>query len=240
MKPQQIFYGLFLLIFAGVGAGSSKDVSAQEMKLYPGKTDVYYSSGNRLPPVNREDLDDFGKELYDTITGGGRSFTYDEENKEYMGPRAIRMYSPIVADHNSSSNQYLRYQSGMDPKLRELTILHAARAMNSDYEWTAHEETAGEVGLAQSIIDIVKYNKPVPSNLGEKEAAIINLCREILGGDNQVSSATYATAVALFGRKQLVEFVALLGGYTATAMVLNTFDQQLPPGKKSLLPARSK
>ena len=240
MKPQKILYGLFFLICTGVGAGSSINVFAQDMKLYPGKTDVYYSSGNRLPPVNREDLDDHGKEVYDSIIESGRFFTYDEEKKEYLGPRAIRMYSPIVANHNSSSNQYLRYQSGMDPKIRELTILHAARAMNSPYEWTGHEETANEVGLAQEIIDIVKYNKPIPANLGEQEATIINLCREILSGDHQVSSDTFTDAVALFGRKRLVEIVALLGGYTGAAMILNTFDQQLPPGKKSLLPELSK
>ena len=231
MKPQKIFYSLFLLICVGAGTGSFKNVTAQDMKLYPGKTDVYYSSGNRLPPVNREELDDFGKKLYDSIVQGGRSFTYDEENKIYMGPRAIRMYSPIVANHNSSANQYLRYESGLDPKLREVTILNAAIEMNSDYEWTAHE-----VGLPQEIIDIIKYKKPVPANLGEKEAAIINLCREILRDDHRVSPDTFANALSLFGKKRLVEIVALLGGYTGTAMILNTFDQQLPPGKKSLLP----
>ena len=117
--------------------------------------------------------------------------------------------------------------------------MDAAWAMNSPYEWTAHEETAQEVGLAQDIIDIVKFNKTVPASLDEKEVAIINLCREILSGDHKVSSETFANAVALFGRKRLVEIVALLGGYTGTAMILNTIDQQLPPGKKSLLPERS-
>ncbi|NNE38349.1 MAG: hypothetical protein HKN08_08600 [Gammaproteobacteria bacterium] len=213
-------------------------MAAQDIELYPGKTDVYYSSGNRLPPVNREDLDEEGKALYDRIVAGGRSFTYDEEKKIYMGPRAIRMYSPIVANHNSSANQYLRYESGIDPQLREVTILNAAWHMNSDYEWTAHEETAWEVGLPQSTIDIIKYNKPVPADLGEEEAAIINLCREIFRDDRRVNPATFATAVDLFGRKQLVEIVALLAGYTGTAIFLNTFDQQLPPGKRSLLPAR--
>jgi 4-carboxymuconolactone decarboxylase len=229
---------LLLLTFVGMNTGSPNNVSAQEMKLYPGKTDVYYSSGNRLPPVDREELDDRGKEVYDNILQSGRSFTYDEEKKIYMGPRAIRMYSPIVGDHNSRSNQYLRYESGMDEKLREITIMHAAISMNSSYEWTAHEETAQEVGVPQEIIDIVKYKKPIPANLGEKETAIINLCRELVYGDHLVTPDTFAKALALFGKKQLVEFIALLGGYTATAMILNTFDQQLPPGKKTLLPAQ--
>jgi 4-carboxymuconolactone decarboxylase len=238
MKPQISFYILILVLGTGMGAISPGKLSAQDMKMYPGKSDVYYSSGNRLPPVDREVLDQFGKDLYDTITDGGRSFTYDEENQEYMGPRAIRMYSPIVAYHNSSANQYLRYESGIDPKLRELTIMNAAVHMNSDYEWTAHEETALEVGVPQDQIDIIKFNKPIPDSLGEEETVIITLCREIFRGDHRVSSETFARAEALFGAKRLVEIVALLGGYTATAMVLNTFDQQLPPGKDSLLPDR--
>lgn len=236
MKPQVPVYILVLILGTGMAAISSGKVSAQAVKMYPGKSDVYYDSGNRLRPVNREDLDDFGKDLYDTITEGGRSFTYDEVNKEYMGPRAIRMHSPTVAYHNSSANQYLRYESGIDPKLRELTIMNAAIHMNSDYEWTAHEETALEVGVPQEQIDIIKFNKPIPDSLGEKETVIITLCREILRGDHRVSSETFARAEALFGAKRLVEIVALLGGYTATAMILNTFDQQLPPGKESLLP----
>ncbi len=236
MKTTPLLYTLGLLVCAEIPITY---IYAQDLNLYPGKTDVYYSSGNRLPPVNREELDDFGKQLYDSIVEGGRSFTYDEEKKIYMGPRAIRMHSPVVANFNSSANQYLRYESGMNPQLREVTILNAAWHMNSDYEWTAHEETAIEVGLPQSTIDIIKYNRPIPADLGEKEAAIIRLCREIFRDDRRVSSDTFATALALFGKKRLVEIVALLGGYTGTAMVLNTFDQQLPPGKASLLPKRS-
>ncbi len=114
--------------------------------------------------------------------------------------------------------------------------MNAAIHMNSIYEWTAHEETALEVGVPRDQIDIIKYNKPIPESLGEEEAVIITLCREILRGDHRVSSETFARAEALFGAKRLVEIVALLGGYTATAMILNTFDQQLPPGKESLLP----
>lgn len=234
MKLHYYFLSLLSLICILTGT----NVMAQSIKLYPGKTDVYYSSGNRMPPVNREELDEYGKEVYDNIIQGGRSFTYDEEKKEYMGPRAIRMRSPVVAFHLSSANSYIRYESGIDPKLRELTILNAAWEMNNDYEWNAHEETANEVGLAQELIDIVKYNKPIPDDLGAEESAILSLCREILRDDHRVSSGTYATALELFGEKRLIEIVALLGGYTATAMILHTFDQQLPPGDKSLLPER--
>ena len=148
MQDQKIM-GRYLLLAVAVSIIGTNAPLAQETRMYPGKTDVYYSSGNRLPPVNREELDDFGKQVYDEIVAGGRSFTYDEEKKEYMGPRAIRMHIPFVAHHLSTANEYLRYNSGMDPKIREVAIMNAAWEMNAHYEWTAHEETAIEVGVPQ-------------------------------------------------------------------------------------------
>jgi 4-carboxymuconolactone decarboxylase len=45
-----------------------------------------------------------------------------------------------------------------------------------------------------------------------------------------VSSATFARALALFGRRKLVDLVALMGNYAATAAMLTAFDMQLDPG----------
>ena len=234
MQLYKSIFNAVLLVGVITGAGSLVTATAQETKMYPGKTDVFYSSGNRLPPINRDDLDEFGKK----VLAGGRTFTYDEKKKEYLGPRSIRIYSPIVSDHLSTANEYLRYESGMDPKIREIAIMNAAWEMNIAYEWTAHEETAIEVGVPQSTIDIIKFNQPIPATLGEQETAVITLAREVLRGSHQVSSETYKKVHGIFGTKRLLEIVALMGGYTGTAMVLHTFDQQLPPGKQSLLPPR--
>jgi alkylhydroperoxidase family enzyme len=191
--------------------------------------DIHPVSRNRLPPVNREDLDDFGKEFYDAYLEEGLSFD------EVLGPRGIRIHSPRVAEYMTRGNRYLRYNSGIDPKLRELTILIAAREMDNPYEWTAHENTAREVGLEVRIIEIIKYSRPIPSDLGREEEAILKLGREVLQ-NHKVTSDTYAQALNIFGRKKLVDIVSLLAHYTATAIILTTFDQRLPIGEDSLLP----
>jgi 4-carboxymuconolactone decarboxylase len=190
--------------------------------------DIHPVSRNRLPPVNREDLDDFGKEIYDSYIEEGLSFD------EVLGPRGIRIHSPRVAEYMTKGNRYLRYGSGIDPKLRELTILIAAREMDNAYEWTAHENTAREVGLDERIIEIIKQSRPIPNDLGREEEAILKLGREVLQ-NHKVTSDTYAQALNIFGRKKLVDIVSLLAHYTATAIVLTTFDQRLPVGEDSLL-----
>ena len=191
--------------------------------------DIHPLTRNRLPPVNREDLDDFGKQMYDSYLEEGLSFD------EVIGPRGIRIHSPRVAAYMTQGNRYLRYGSGIDPKLRELTILITAREMDNTYEWNAHEKTAREVGLDGRIIDIIKYERPIPDDLGREEEAILRLGREV-HQNHKVSSGTYANALAVFGRQRLVDIVSLLAHYTATAIVLTTFDQRLPLGEESLLP----
>ena len=122
----------------------------------------------------------------------------------------------------------------MGDRLSELAILVTARELDQQFEWTAHEPAALKAGLEPAIIDIVKYRKPI-AGMGEKEAAIIQLGREAVG-KRKVSSDTFARALKLFGRESLVNLVALMGQYSATAVLLNTFDQHVAPGEKLLLP----
>ena len=57
-------------------------------------------------------------------------------------------------------------------------------------------------------------------------------------GTPSFSATTYARAVKQFGPERLINLVALMGNYAGTAALLATFDMQLPPGQKPLLPMR--
>jgi 4-carboxymuconolactone decarboxylase len=191
--------------------------------------DVDPDTRSRLPRPRPDELDDLGKQLFADIREGGDS-----------APRTIRVYSSKVAQYMTTGNQYLRYESGIAPQLRELAILLAARAMDQQYEWTAHEEAARAAGLPQSVIDIVNHGRPATGIADQKQAVLIQLGREALY-DHRVTSDTFARALPLFGKKALVDIVSLMGHYTATAVLLNVFDQHLRPGQTPLLapaPAR--
>jgi 4-carboxymuconolactone decarboxylase len=84
------------------------------------------------------------------------------------------------------------------------------------------------------VIDVVKHAKTT-QGLAEADAVIIELGREAFIA-KKVSSATFARALKQFGQKSLVDIVALMGNYAGTAALLATFDMQLPPGQKPLLP----
>jgi 4-carboxymuconolactone decarboxylase len=194
-------------------------------------SDVYADSRCRLPLPKREDLDEAGKKIYDHhVAPNSQSLA------GLTGPGGIRLHSSKLSALQSPPSRYLRFEAGLSGPVRELIILVAARAMDSQFEWFQHEAEARKEGVSDSVIDIVKHGKPL-DGLPEAEAAVIALGREMIGR-RKVSSETFARAVKLFGRRGLVDVVSLMGNYVATALLLVAFDAQLPEGQEPLLPTR--
>jgi 4-carboxymuconolactone decarboxylase len=187
--------------------------------------DVYPDSGFRLPLLKREDLDNDGKKMYDlAVNPNCRTLA------GLQGPSGIQLYSPKLAQ----LNQYLRYDAGISARLRELAILVTAREVNSQFEWTTHEPVALQEGLDRNIIDIIKHRDSTVG-LPESDAVIIQLGRQMFG-EHRVATETFSHASKLFGPRMLVNLVALMGNYSATAGMLAVFDMQLRSGQKPLLP----
>jgi 4-carboxymuconolactone decarboxylase len=195
-------------------------------------SDIYPDSGSRLPPIKREGLDDQGKQQYDALVGrtGGRSLA------GLRGPGGLNLYSPKAAQHLSGLSNYLRYESGLSGRVREVAILVTAREMDQQFEWTAHEPNALKEGVPPEVIEVIKGRKTT-DNLSEADATIIQLGRQVFG-EKKVASDVFARARKLFGDRGLVELVLLMGSYSSIAALLTTFDVQLAPGQKPLLPPR--
>ena len=195
--------------------------------------DVYPDSLSRLPLVKREELDEGGQKLYDSVSG--------PESRTLLGlqgPGGIWLHSPRLGTHMRVANEYLRYETALGRRLTELAILVTAREIDSQFEWTAHEPAALKEGVDPAIIDVVKHRKPI-AGTGEPEALIVGFGRELFR-EKQVSPATFARAVKVFGRQGVLDLVALMGNYAMTAVVLNAVDQHLRPGQQPLLPVDTK
>jgi 4-carboxymuconolactone decarboxylase len=191
--------------------------------------DVYPDSMFRLPLAKREDLDDRGKKIYDNIVSPNNPTIAG-----LRGPAGILLSDPKLAELETALNQFLRYGSGLSGRFRELAILVTAREAHSQFEWAAHEPQAIQEGLDQKTIAIVRDGRST-KGLPEMDAVVIELGRQMFG-QKIVDSETYASALKLFGPRGLVDLVALMGNYYGTAALLSTFDMQLRPGQKPLLP----
>ena len=146
----------------------------------------------------------------------------------------ILLHSPDLSRRARPLNRYLRHEAGLGGRVRELAILTTARELDSQFEWAAHESEAVAEGVSREIIDIIKHRKDT-SGLDEVDAIVIELGRQIFGA-RKVTSATFARALRQFGRRTLVDLVALMGNYAGTAALLTAFDMQLDPSQPPPLP----
>lgn len=212
---------------------SSPDATATQTAASPLPSGIYPESRNRLPLIQRESLDELGKTLYDKIAADARS---GRSLAGFQGPYGITLYSPRVADADQHKNDYLRFESHLGRRFYELAILVTARELDHQFVWTAHEPAALKAGLEPAIVDIVKYRRPL-TGVQPKDASIIQLGRELVGR-RSAESSTIADALRLFGAQDLVDVVSVIGHYSAIAILLDAFDQQLAPGQEPLLPQR--
>src|SRR5687767_617954 len=187
-------------------------------------SDIDPRSGFRLPLPNREDLDEAGKQTYDRGTKPGATIA------GLQGPAGVQLYSTKTAPHLTAINRYLRYESGISPRIREIAILATAREFDSQFEWVAHEPEALKEGVPQNVIDVIKHRRST-EGLDEVDATVIELGRQ-LWRDHKVKSETFAKLKALFGPHKLIDLVLLMGNYAGTAALLAAVDMQLHAGKK--------
>jgi 4-carboxymuconolactone decarboxylase len=182
--------------------------------------DIDPQSGCRLPLPRREDLDAEGQRVYDSLADpqGGTL-------RGLRGPGGIGLHSPALSRLSRPVNRYLRYESGLGGRLRELAILTVARTLDSRFEWAAHEAEALREGIPPETIEIVRHRQPA-SDLDEPDRIVIELGREIFEA-KKVAPETFARALAQFGRRKLIDLVSLMGNYASTAALLTAFDMQL-------------
>ena len=193
------------------------------------REDIDPQSGCRLPLPSREDLDEAGRRIYDSLadpTGGTL--------RGLRGPGGILLHSPQLARYARALNRYLRYEAGLGGRVRELAILITARELESQFEWAAHEPEALREGVSRDIIETIKH-RLVTDGLDAADAIVIELGREIFGA-RKVASRTFARALKHFGPRALVDLVALMGNYAGTTALLTAFDMQMDTDQPPLLP----
>ena len=147
------------------------------------------------------------------------------------GPTHVTVYVPRERSLGIPSGE----NSPIGARQFQLAVLIAAREIDQQYEWSSHEPAGLRQGSEQSVIDVVKYNKPVGRAVSDKDATMITFGRTLLR-DHRVSSELWEKMVGHFGRQQTVEVMAIMGDYIRVGIMLNAVDQHLPPSRTALLP----
>jgi len=156
-------------------------------------------------------------------------------------PAQANLYARGLAPEGTGPGHIARHGGGLASleaskgrRPMALATLISAREHDSQYDWTMNEPGAVKDGLEPTLIDVVRHRRPL-NEVAEQDAALIQFGRELFASHN-VSEQTYATALKIFGERDLVDLVALMAQHSADAVMLAAFDQRLPAGQSPLLP----
>jgi 4-carboxymuconolactone decarboxylase len=185
----------------------------------------------RLSYVDPANLSPEQKALYDSIASGPRAAkraSLVDAQGHLTGPFNAFLHLPALGAHWSAIGEGLRFRTGVDRRLFELTILVIAVHWKSGHEWAAHARLAREAGVEEPTIDALRAgHEPVLSK--PDEAAVYRFVHELVT-ERRVADGTYVTLASLIGESQLVELVNAVGYYVALAAMLNAFAVHPPKG----------
>ena len=141
------------------------------------------------------------------------------------GPFLVWLRSPELCEKVEALGAYCRFESSLNPRLRELSLLIAARYFDAQYSWNAHVKKAVDLGVSAESLAALAANDE-PSFAGRDEQVLYQFATEILR-DHFVTDETFALALAEFGEAGLVDIIGSLGNFSMLAMLLNTFQVDL-------------
>jgi 4-carboxymuconolactone decarboxylase len=168
----------------------------------------------RLPKLT--DLSPRQQEISDRITsrrGGTR------------GPFLVWLRSPELCEKVEALGAYCRFESSLDPRLRELSLLIAARHWDAQYSWNAHVGKAADLGVSRDSLTALAEHRE-PHFTSKDEDIVYRFSSEILG-DHFVSDDTFAEALAELGEQGVVDLIGSLGNFSMLAMLLNACEVDL-------------
>lgn len=185
----------------------------------------------RSPLVATADLDPDQRAFYERLLSGPRARAgdvplVDPGSGALLGPFAVMAVAPAIGEAVQRVGSALRYESGLDPLVREAAILMVAVHEHCAFEWFAHEERARGAGLQESQIQQIRQGA-LPTGLSRpQEQALIAV--DLMLRRRSLDDPVYRDACRALGRRGLAELVWLTGYYAMLALALAVFDPADP------------
>ena len=167
----------------------------------------------RVKYVNREDLNEDHKLIFDRIA---------ETRGSVDNVFTALLNNPEAAKVVTSVGEYIRYNSKLDPIIRETAILTTAKELNNSYEWAQHEPVARKVGVRDEVVDSILSGKG-PMGLPPKEGIFIQAARELIRNAT-VSKNTYLALDHLLGSELTIDYIVTVGYYSMLGRIISALD----------------
>jgi len=170
-----------------------------------------HPAGERLPLPAESAMTPAQREAAQALIAGPRKGVY--------GPFLPLLRSPVLLDRVARTGEYLRFDSVLEARIRELATCAVARHVSNQFEWTMHAPLAVKAGVAAATIEALRLGAR-PRDLPPDEEAALDFTRELLQ-THGVSDPTYGAALRSFGEQGLVELATLVGYFAMVSWLMN-------------------
>lgn len=137
--------------------------------------------------------------------------------------------SPGVARLVAGMGAYLRNDSPLDPRLRELAILQVGYTTRSVYEWAHHVEIGTRFGLSrEDILAIGLESEGEASHLEPLARTVLAAAREMTI-EMTLAEETFAALRDAMALPALVDLLVAIGEYNGLVRVMAAIEIDLEP-----------
>ena len=166
---------------------------------------------DRLPLMAMQNMTSEQRTAAEALIAGPR--------KAVFGPFIPLLRSPVLMERVGKLGEYLRFESVLDARIRELATCIVARHVTNQFEWIMHAPLALKAGVDRQVISNIASGRR-PQKMSSDETAAYDFTSELLQ-HHGVSAASYAEALSAFGEQGVVELAALIGYFTMVSWVMN-------------------
>jgi len=148
-----------------------------------------------------------------------------------QGPFSLFLHAPELAGRVAHLGAYIRFEGGLDMRVRVLAAMTVARELDAAYVWGAQTGSARRQSVPESTIAAIRerHTRGVPAD----DAQIIDFTRRLLR-DHRVDDATVEALRQRFGARGLIELTGSVGYYAMLAMTVNACELPAGPGAEAL------
>ena len=177
----------------------------------------------RLTPItSKEQVDPKHRTIVDSIVASRGAL---------QGPFTMFLHNPEVAGRVAHLGALIRFEGGLDMRVRVLAAMVVARELEALYVWGAQTGAARRLNVPDTTIAAIRegHSRGIPA----EDAQIVDATRALLQ-KHRLDDATAKALRARFGDDGFIQLTGTIGYYAMLAMTVNACELEAGPGAEVL------
>ena len=148
-----------------------------------------------------------------------------------QGPFTMFLHCPELAGRVAHLGAFVRFEGGLDMRVRVLAAMTVARELDALYVWGAQTGAARRLNVPDTTITAIRerHSRGVPA----EDAQIIDATRALMQ-KHRLDDTTAKALRARFGDEGFIQLTGTIGYYAMLAMTVNACELEAGPGAEVL------